>query len=123
MTCRRDAPPEQAASKLRGHNRGWITVVALHEGYPGHHLQYVRASRNPDVVRRLYGSEVFGEGWGLYVEELMYREGFYPDSLTRLVQLQARLWRVVLVTKRSAKPLARSRARASCAPGSRRAPS
>ena len=55
------------------------------------------AARNPDIVRRLYGSEVFGEGWGLYVEELMYREGFYPDSLTRLVQLQARLWRAARV--------------------------
>lgn len=91
------ASAEQVESKLRGHNYGWITVVAVHEGYPGHHLQYVRAARNPNLVRRLYGSEVFGEGWGLYSEEAMYQAGFFPDSLSRLVLLQARLWRAARV--------------------------
>ena len=84
---------EQVESKLRGHNYGWITVVALHEGYPGHHLQYVRAAKQPSVLRKVYGSEVFGEGWGLYAEELMFQEGFYPSSLARLTQLRMRLWR------------------------------
>jgi uncharacterized protein (DUF885 family) len=84
-------------SKLRGHNHGWITVVALHEGYPGHHLQNVRAATQPNLVRKIYGSEVFGEGWGLYAEELMYRNGFYPDSLARLTQLRMRLWRAARV--------------------------
>lgn len=89
--------PEQVQSKLRGHNYGWITVVALHEGYPGHHLQYVRAAQQPSMLRKIYGSEVFGEGWGLYAEELMYRSGFYPDSLARLTQLRMRLWRAARV--------------------------
>ncbi|MGH7663681.1 MAG: DUF885 domain-containing protein [Gemmatimonadaceae bacterium] len=84
---------EQIESKLRGHNYGWITVVALHEGYPGHHLQYVRAAKQPSLLRRIYGSDVFGEGWGLYSEELMYRNGFYPSPLARLTQLRMRLWR------------------------------
>ncbi|MBI4541984.1 MAG: DUF885 domain-containing protein [Gemmatimonadetes bacterium] len=86
-----------AESKLRGHNYGWITVVAVHEGYPGHHLQTVKALENPRLVRRLFGSEVFGEGWGLYAEELMYRSGFYRDSLARLTQLRMRLWRAARV--------------------------
>ena len=85
--------PEQVESKLRGHNFGWITVVALHEGYPGHHLQYVRAAKQPSILRKVYGSEVFGEGWGLYAEELMYQNGFYPSPLARLTQLRMRLWR------------------------------
>lgn len=84
---------EQVESKLRGHNYGWITVVALHEGYPGHHLQNVRAARQPSILRKVYGSEVFGEGWGLYAEELMYQNGFYPSPLARLTQLRMRLWR------------------------------
>lgn len=88
---------EQIESKLRGHNYGWITVVALHEGYPGHHLQYVRAANQPSVLRKVYRSEVFSEGWGLYSEELMYRAGFYPDSLARLTQLRMRLWRAARV--------------------------
>ena len=87
----------QVESKLRGHNYGWITVVAVHEGYPGHHLQYVRAARQPNVLRKVYGSEVFGEGWGLYAEELMYRNGFFPSPLARLTQLRMRLWRAARV--------------------------
>ena len=92
-----DWPPERIESKLRGHNFGWITVVAVHEGYPGHHLQNVRAATQPNVLRKIYGSDVFGEGWGLYAEELMYRSGFYPDSLARLTQLRMRLWRAARV--------------------------
>lgn len=84
-------------SKLRGHNYGWITVVALHEGYPGHHLQHARAAKQRSVLRKVYGSEVFGEGWGLYSEELMYRAGFYPTPLARLTQLRMRLWRAARV--------------------------
>lgn len=87
----------QVESKLRGHNYGWITVVAVHEGYPGHHLQHVRAARQPDVLRKVYGSDVFGEGWGLYSEELMYRNGFFPSPLARLTQLRMRLWRAARV--------------------------
>jgi uncharacterized protein (DUF885 family) len=87
----------QVQSKLRGHNYGWITVVALHEGYPGHHLQYVRAAQQPNPLRKVYGSEVFGEGWGLYAEELMYQAGFYPNDLARLTQLRMRLWRAARV--------------------------
>ena len=85
--------PEQIKSKLRGHNYGWITVVALHEGYPGHHLQNVRAAKQQSILRKVYGSDVFGEGWGLYAEELMYQNGFYPSPLARLTQLRMRLWR------------------------------
>ena len=91
------ADPAAQESKLRGHNYGWITVVALHEGYPGHHLQHARAAKQPSVLRKVYGSEVFGEGWGLYAEELMYQAGFYPTPLARLTQLRMRLWRAARV--------------------------
>ncbi len=88
---------QQKESKLRGHNYGWITVVAVHEGYPGHHLQHVRAARQPDLLRKVYGSEVFGEGWGLYSEELMYQHGFFSSPLARLTQLRMRMWRAARV--------------------------
>lgn len=87
----------QVQSKLRGHNYGWITVVSVHEGYPGHHLQTVHTANQPSQVRKVYGSEIFGEGWGLYSEEMMYRHGFFPSPLARLTQLRMRLWRAARV--------------------------
>jgi hypothetical protein len=36
-----NACPEASESKLRGHSWADITVTALHEAYPGHHLQLV----------------------------------------------------------------------------------
>ena len=89
--------PAQVESKLRGHNRGWISLVAVHEGYPGHHLQYTRAATQPSVVRRIYDSDEFGEGWGLYSEEVMSQAGFFSSPLTRITLLRMRLWRAARV--------------------------
>jgi uncharacterized protein (DUF885 family) len=91
------ASAAEQESKLRGFNYGWITVVSAHEGYPGHHLQYVSAARQPSILRKVYGSETFSAGWALYGEELMYRNGYYADSLARLTQLRMRLWRAARV--------------------------
>jgi uncharacterized protein (DUF885 family) len=91
------APPEAQEERLRGQNDHWITVVALHEGYPGHHLQLVRAAQVGSKLRRLAGSSLFAEGWALYCEGLMYDTGFFKAPGTRLVQLEARLWRAARV--------------------------
>ncbi|MBI4512767.1 MAG: DUF885 domain-containing protein [Gemmatimonadetes bacterium] len=88
---------EEIEAKLRGHNYGWITVVSVHEGYPGHHLQYVKAFRNASVVRKIFSNTYFTEGWGLYSEEVMGRHGFYADPDARLAQLRMRLWRAARV--------------------------
>lgn len=77
---------------LRGNNRAWIRVVALHEAIPGHHLQFAIAARRDREVRRHFYNPSYVEGWGLYCEELMNRHGYYDDR-TRLSQLKMRLWR------------------------------
>lgn len=86
-------PPEKQEEQLAGHNWYNITVTALHEAYPGHHLQLIHANKVPSRVRKLLGTSVFIEGWALYCEELMYESGFYADALTRLTQLKDQLWR------------------------------
>lgn len=43
--------PETVRERLRVQNNGWIEVIALHEGYPGHHLQESYALRNPRKLR------------------------------------------------------------------------
>lgn len=83
--------------KLRAQNNGWVTVIALHEGYPGHHLQSLYSRNNPSKVRSRLGSTYFGEGWGLYCEAWMAREGFYKNADDSLAWLQMRLWRTARV--------------------------
>jgi uncharacterized protein (DUF885 family) len=88
---------EDQAEQLRGHNRYGIPVTALHEGYPGHHMQLVAANQLDAPIRHLFGNNAYCEGWALYCEEMMYEEGFYPDEVTRLFQLKDVLWRACRV--------------------------
>lgn len=90
--------PAQVQEKLRTQNNGWVSVIALHEGYPGHHLAQVYARRNPNRLRRLGGNTYYGEGWALYSEHWMARAGLFADNPDgQLGQLQMRLWRTARV--------------------------
>jgi uncharacterized protein (DUF885 family) len=51
-----------------------------HEGIPGHFLQISIANHVEDEVRRQQLDTVFAEGWALYGEEMLMREGLYPDN-------------------------------------------
>lgn len=52
-----------------------------HEGIPGHFLQLSIANHLGNEIRRHHGENVFIEGWALYGEEMLMREGLYaPDS-------------------------------------------
>lgn len=83
---------------LRAHDFTWISVIAPHEAYPGHHLQALKAQENRRPFRRVFSSPIFSEGWGLYTEELMYETGFFrKPELTRLTQLRLRLWRAARI--------------------------
>ena len=84
--------------RLSGHPRKGIAVIACHEGYPGHHLQLATASDHPSIARKAIRSNVFIEGWGLYVEELMTELGFLGDPETRLLRLKDLLWRAARVS-------------------------
>lgn len=49
-----------------------------HEGIPGHFLQLSIANHLQDEIRRQHGDGVIIEGWALYGEEMLMREGLYP---------------------------------------------
>ncbi|MEI6308709.1 MAG: DUF885 domain-containing protein [bacterium] len=89
------ADPEATERKLRGHPWADIPVTALHEAYPGHHLQLVVANRTPSLPRLFGGflSSLFIEGWAFYCEELMEELGFIDQPIQKLARLQAQLWR------------------------------
>jgi uncharacterized protein (DUF885 family) len=74
-----------------------IACTALHEGYPGHHLQFLAAQAQPSPVRRVIGSALTVEGWALYCEELMAAEGFLERPEERFFQRLHLLWRAARV--------------------------
>lgn len=90
-----NASPEATESKLRGHPWADIPVTALHEAYPGHHLQLVVANSLSSTPRKLgaFLSSLFLEGWAFYCEELMERLGFIDQPIQKLARLEAQLWR------------------------------
>jgi uncharacterized protein (DUF885 family) len=93
------APAQAREEKLRGHNYAKLPITALHEAYPGHHLQLVWANTQESVPRRIgiVLSTLFIEGWAFYCEELMERLGYIASPIQRLARLQDQLWRAARI--------------------------
>lgn len=92
-------PDEENPSLLREHSHVGIVNTTVHEGYPGHHVQGICANTHPSYIRILVQSADFGEGWGLYSEEMMNRQGYANNDLEKLTimnDLLFRLWRLVI---------------------------
>jgi hypothetical protein len=91
--------PDKIEKNLRSHPLVDIPVTALHEAYPGHHLQFVVANRIGSKIRK-FGcmlSPLFVEGWAFYCEVLMEQMGFIDKPIQKLARLQAQLWRAVRI--------------------------
>jgi uncharacterized protein (DUF885 family) len=89
---------DEQAGQLGAHCTPALPIIALHEGYPGHHLQLSHANRAGSRLRRIVHSDVFAEGWALYCEEMMWEQGYFTaDPLTRLFQLRDLLFRACRV--------------------------
>ncbi len=89
--------PDQRRERLRSHHRAWIPIIAVHEAYPGHHVQALKVNENPRILRRVIRESIFSEGWGLFTEEMMFEQGFLKGDDVRLTQLRNRLWRAARV--------------------------
>jgi uncharacterized protein (DUF885 family) len=94
-----EAPPERQKQHMRDNCYAFARSIALHEIYPGHHLQKVHhklaTKRSP--MRRYFSSPVFVEGWGLYTEDLFEETGFIHEPPVMLFKLRNALWRSVRV--------------------------
>ena len=98
VTLPPESDPENVKrERLEGHPRAGIPVIACHEGYPGHHFQLSRAADHASLARKAARSNLFVEGWGLYVEELMTELGYLGSPETRLLRLKDLLWRAARV--------------------------
>jgi len=92
-------PADLAEQKLKGHYFAKLPITALHEGYPGHHLQLVWSNRQKTVPRRMGSmlSSLFVEGWAFYCEELMEQMGYIAKPIQRLARLSDQLWRAARI--------------------------
>ncbi len=67
---------ERAASFYREYNRSMLVDLTVHEAMPGHFLQLMHAASCPSLVRAIFASGTFCEGWAVYSEWLMAKHGF-----------------------------------------------
>jgi uncharacterized protein (DUF885 family) len=90
-----NAPPEEQEQKLKGHPWTTLPVTALHEAYPGHHLQLIWSNRQKTIPRRMgvFLATLFIEGWAFYCEELLEQMGYIAKPIQRLGRLSEQLWR------------------------------
>jgi uncharacterized protein (DUF885 family) len=75
-----DWPAERAESYLREDNDRMLRVLTIHEAVPGHYLQGSYANRNPSIVRGIFWSGVYAEGWAVYVTQVMMDLGYGADD-------------------------------------------
>lgn len=80
-----DASAEDVESLLREENDRMLKVVCIHETIPGHYLQLWYANRHGSLVRAVFGSGVFAEGWAVYVTQVMMDLGYADDDLGLLL--------------------------------------
>src|SRR5256712_190392 len=90
-------PPSAQERILRDHCRYEVGVTALHEGYPGHHLQLLHAQQQPSDTRKIVWTALTVEGWALYCEDMMGEEGFYRSEEEQFFQRVHLLWRAARV--------------------------
>ena len=91
-----DWTPERAESFFREYNDYMLHELTVHEAMPGHYLQLAHANRftAPTMIRAIFSSGTFVEGWATYAEQLMVEEG-YGGAEVRMQQLKMRLRMII----------------------------
>jgi len=74
-----------------------MMALSLHEAVPGHHFQFARALELDQLpmFRKTAYFVAYGEGWGLYAEQLGYDMGLYTNPYDKFGQLTYEMWRAV----------------------------
>lgn len=88
----KDWSKERKDSFFREYNNYMIRDMTVHEAMPGHYLQLAHANefRAPTLVRAVFRSGPFIEGWAVYCEQVMAEQG-YGGPEVKMQQLKMRL--------------------------------
>jgi uncharacterized protein (DUF885 family) len=92
----RDWSAAQTESFYREYNDYMLNELTVHEAMPGHYLQIAHSNEfeAPTLVRSVFWSGPFVEGWAMYAEEVMAEHGFGGPEV-RMQQLKMRLRAVI----------------------------
>jgi len=79
-------------SFYKEYNNYMLENLTVHEAMPGHYLQLAHSNRYeaPTLIRSIFGSGTFIEGWATYAEQLMVEYGYGGDEI-KMQQLKMRL--------------------------------
>jgi uncharacterized protein (DUF885 family) len=88
----KDWSKERKESFFREYNNYEIRDLTVHEAMPGHYLQLAHANefQAPTLVRAIFRSGTFIEGWAVYCEQVMAEQG-YGGPEVKMQQLKMRL--------------------------------
>ena len=92
----KDWTPGRVESFFREYNNYMLENLTVHEAMPGHYLQLMHANKfkAPTMIRAIFTSGSFVEGWAVYSEQLMAEKG-YGGAEVRMQQLKMKL-RVII---------------------------
>src|SRR5215467_8520453 len=87
-----DWSKKRRESFFREYNNFEIRDLTVHEAMPGHYLQLAHANQfhAPTLVRAIFRSGSFVEGWAVYMERVMADQG-YGGPEVKMQQLKMRL--------------------------------
>ena len=88
----KDWSKERKESFFREYNNYMIRDLTVHEAMPGHYLQLAHANEfhAPTLVRAIFRSGTFIEGWAVYCEQMMAEQA-YGRPEVKMQQLKMRL--------------------------------
>lgn len=89
-----DWSKERVQSFFREYNDYMLQNLTVHEAMPGHYLQIAHSNqfRAPTLIRAVFSSGPFIEGWATYAEQLMAEKGYGgPEVKTEQLKMRLRL--------------------------------
>ena len=76
--------------QLAEHTELGIPMMMIHEGIPGHHLQFATAGQHTSFIRRIFSANEHAEGWTTMLEDYMLDVGYINDDLVDEVRFIAK---------------------------------
>ena len=88
----KDWTKERVNSFFREYNNYMLEDLTIHEAMPGHYLQLAHSNtfKAPTMIRAIFWSGTFVEGWATYAEQLMAEKG-YGGPEVKMQQMKMRL--------------------------------